>query len=249
MAALEALAGFSNLQEVILQNFVPHRRYYGEEPAEIATDAAEHYWRTGLHDGPSEAVTSAQREAGRRPGVVLAGDRGRHGAARARGAAADARGRRPDPAQPGRLVAAARGRGGDRSRRAERQRRPHLARAPVPVAVEGAQAAGRGRLRAHGAALRLPAVHRPGVDGAGRARRRSRRASGASSRAAAPAGSTARRARCGRIRSRAPGTAGRSTPASSPRCSPRRGPRSSRTCARPRTSCAPSWRATRSRSS
>ena len=52
MAALEALAGFSNLQEVILQNFVPHRRYYGEEPAEIATEAAEAYWRTGLHDGP-----------------------------------------------------------------------------------------------------------------------------------------------------------------------------------------------------
>jgi FO synthase len=52
MAALEALAGFSNLQEVILQNFVPHRRYYGEEPGEIATEAAERYWRTGLHDGP-----------------------------------------------------------------------------------------------------------------------------------------------------------------------------------------------------
>src|SRR5215218_5512878 len=52
MAALEALAGFSNLQEVILQNFVPHRRYYGEEPGAIATDAAERYWRTGLHDGP-----------------------------------------------------------------------------------------------------------------------------------------------------------------------------------------------------
>src|SRR5918999_866835 len=52
MAALEALAGFENLQEVILQNFVPHRRYYGEEPAEIATEAAEAYWRTGLHDGP-----------------------------------------------------------------------------------------------------------------------------------------------------------------------------------------------------
>ena len=41
MAALEALAGFDHLQEVILQNFVPHRRYYGEEPAEIATEAAE----------------------------------------------------------------------------------------------------------------------------------------------------------------------------------------------------------------
>jgi len=52
MAALEALAGFGNLQEVILQNFVPHRRYYGEEPAEIATAAADAYWRTGLHDGP-----------------------------------------------------------------------------------------------------------------------------------------------------------------------------------------------------
>jgi FO synthase len=50
MAALEALAGFDNLQEVILQNFVPHRRYYGEEPAEIATEASEAYWRTGLSD-------------------------------------------------------------------------------------------------------------------------------------------------------------------------------------------------------
>ena len=45
MAALEALAEVhaehGHLQEVILQNFVPHRRYYGEEPAEIADDAAE----------------------------------------------------------------------------------------------------------------------------------------------------------------------------------------------------------------
>src|SRR3954470_22627814 len=54
MASLEALAGFDHLQEVILQNFVPHRRYYGEEPAEIATEAAERYWRTGLSDGPHE---------------------------------------------------------------------------------------------------------------------------------------------------------------------------------------------------
>jgi FO synthase len=52
MASLEALAGFDHVQEVILQNYVPHRRYYGEEPAEIATDAAETYWRTGLADGP-----------------------------------------------------------------------------------------------------------------------------------------------------------------------------------------------------
>src|SRR5436190_7657442 len=52
VASLEALRGFDHIQEVILQNFVPHRRYYGEEPAEIATDAAERYWRTGLAGGP-----------------------------------------------------------------------------------------------------------------------------------------------------------------------------------------------------
>jgi FO synthase len=52
MESLEALAGFDHIQEVILQNFVPHRRYYGEEPAQIATDAAERYWRTGLSDAP-----------------------------------------------------------------------------------------------------------------------------------------------------------------------------------------------------
>jgi FO synthase len=56
VAALEALAQVhaehGHLQEVILQNYVPHRRYYGEEPADIATEAAEAYWRTGLNAGP-----------------------------------------------------------------------------------------------------------------------------------------------------------------------------------------------------
>src|SRR5215203_1447679 len=41
--ALEALAAvhaeYGHLQEVILQNFVPHPRYYGAEPAEIAEEA------------------------------------------------------------------------------------------------------------------------------------------------------------------------------------------------------------------
>ena len=41
-------AEHGHLQEVIIQNHVPHRRYYGEEPAEIATAAAERYWRSGL---------------------------------------------------------------------------------------------------------------------------------------------------------------------------------------------------------
>ncbi|MEA2403608.1 MAG: synthase [Thermoleophilaceae bacterium] len=43
IASLEALAEvhreFGHLQEVILQNFVPHPRYYGQEPAEIADEA------------------------------------------------------------------------------------------------------------------------------------------------------------------------------------------------------------------
>jgi FO synthase len=43
VAALEALAAvqrdYGHLQEVILQNFVPHPRYYGAEPADIADEA------------------------------------------------------------------------------------------------------------------------------------------------------------------------------------------------------------------
>src|SRR4051794_9341243 len=42
-----------HIQEVILQNFIPHRKYYGEEPAAVATQAAESYWRTGV-DRPPE---------------------------------------------------------------------------------------------------------------------------------------------------------------------------------------------------
>ena len=42
IASLEALAAvhaeYGHLQEVILQNFVPHERYYGREPAQIADD-------------------------------------------------------------------------------------------------------------------------------------------------------------------------------------------------------------------
>lgn len=54
LAALaEVHAQFGHLQEVILQNFVAHRRYYGEEPADIATEAAEAYWRSGLGTHPS----------------------------------------------------------------------------------------------------------------------------------------------------------------------------------------------------
>ena len=48
MASLEALsaahARHGHIQEVILQNFVPHPRYHGQEVAEIANDAARARW-------------------------------------------------------------------------------------------------------------------------------------------------------------------------------------------------------------
>jgi FO synthase len=57
MGSLEALAAVhaehGHIQEVILQNFVPHQRYYGQEPAEIADAAAREYWRTGVDQNPA----------------------------------------------------------------------------------------------------------------------------------------------------------------------------------------------------
>src|SRR6185503_9910748 len=51
MASLEALAEVhsrhGHLQEVILQNFVPHPRYHGREVAEIADDAERRRWEEG----------------------------------------------------------------------------------------------------------------------------------------------------------------------------------------------------------
>src|ERR671918_537536 len=51
IASLEALAAVGerhgHLQEVILQNFVPHPSYYGREVAEIADASARARWSTG----------------------------------------------------------------------------------------------------------------------------------------------------------------------------------------------------------
>jgi FO synthase len=56
IASLEALAAVSerhgHLQEVILQNFVPHPSYYGREVAEIADDAARERWTGEAAAGP-----------------------------------------------------------------------------------------------------------------------------------------------------------------------------------------------------
>ncbi len=60
IAALEKLAELharhGHIQELILQNFVPHRRYHGEEPADIAADSAAEYWRTGVGRQPFNAA-------------------------------------------------------------------------------------------------------------------------------------------------------------------------------------------------
>ena len=56
IASLQALAElherYGHIQEVILQNYVPHEKYYGREPAEIADAATREYWRTGVWAGP-----------------------------------------------------------------------------------------------------------------------------------------------------------------------------------------------------
>ncbi|MGH2916523.1 MAG: 5-amino-6-(D-ribitylamino)uracil--L-tyrosine 4-hydroxyphenyl transferase CofH [Solirubrobacteraceae bacterium] len=60
MASLAALAALherhGHIQELILQNFVPHQSYYGREPADIADAAASEYWRTGVGAGSQLAA-------------------------------------------------------------------------------------------------------------------------------------------------------------------------------------------------
>jgi FO synthase len=60
IASLEALAAaherHGHIQEVILQNFVPHPRYYGREVAEIADDAARKRWADAAPARASDKV-------------------------------------------------------------------------------------------------------------------------------------------------------------------------------------------------
>ena len=66
--SLEALAAthdrYGHIQEVILQNFVPHPRYYGAEVAEIADEASKRRWG-GEGDDPS--VTDLEVPPGSSP--------------------------------------------------------------------------------------------------------------------------------------------------------------------------------------
>ena len=220
MESLEAIAAsharHGHIQEVILQNFVPHPRYYGREVADIADEAASERWAgdgSPLGDEEAHAVVGVRSDP-----------RGHEAAGRG-DEAAHARRRHPDPAEPRRVVGRA-GRGGrHRPRRPVGQRRPHLARARLPEPASGPKAPRPAGLRSDRAPLRLPAVPRPGVDGAGRARRRQaqvlelhpaprlRAAHGQGRRSGAGAGGDrARAARAGAERGRAGGAVRRDAP-------------------------------------
>ena len=64
LESLEAIATlhdrFGHIQEVILQNFVPHPRYYGAEVADIADEAARARW--GRDEAPSERLAREEPE-------------------------------------------------------------------------------------------------------------------------------------------------------------------------------------------
>ncbi|HET7590100.1 MAG TPA: 5-amino-6-(D-ribitylamino)uracil--L-tyrosine 4-hydroxyphenyl transferase CofH [Solirubrobacterales bacterium] len=67
--SLEALADvhsrYGHLQEVILQNFVPHPRYYGAEVAEIADEASRRRWESG--GDPPPGATDGEAPGGGSP--------------------------------------------------------------------------------------------------------------------------------------------------------------------------------------
>ncbi|MSO41682.1 MAG: 7,8-didemethyl-8-hydroxy-5-deazariboflavin synthase subunit CofH [Solirubrobacterales bacterium] len=69
VASLEALAEVQerhgHIQEVILQNYVPHPKYYGLEVAEIADAASRARWAEG--GGPPSSTRSPGRQGGRDP--------------------------------------------------------------------------------------------------------------------------------------------------------------------------------------
>jgi FO synthase len=72
VASLEALAAlhgeYGHLQEVILQNFVSHPRYYDQEVADIANEASQERWGGG---GPSDG--NSRSANGKNPGQQLDG--------------------------------------------------------------------------------------------------------------------------------------------------------------------------------
>ena len=84
MASLEALAevhaAYGHIQEVILQNFVPHQRYYGREPADDRRrGGAPTTGSTGVADGARSGAAPAWADAGHDRGHEAADRRTRGG--------------------------------------------------------------------------------------------------------------------------------------------------------------------------
>jgi len=230
VAALEALAEVhaehGHLQEVILQNFVPHRRYYGEEPAEIAADASERYWRTGLSDAPHRGLPSW---AGRAGAISLEDMEALIGHAQRLlpGVGIQVPPNLAD-SWP-RLVAAGATDLGGLSANGDHISPEHPFPSPAHVRKRSASACA------------CTGATSTQSGSTSRCSTSSGRSTGASSRGADPAAATRRSPSAPtalRHRSPAPATASRWAPRSSPRCSPRRARRRSRTCARPPTPCA-----------
>lgn len=78
--SLEALAAlqrkYGHIQEVIIQNFVPHPRYYGQEPADIAAEASDRRWKesgtvVSLDSGIEPVVEGEERDELGRPTIPL----------------------------------------------------------------------------------------------------------------------------------------------------------------------------------
>jgi FO synthase len=76
IASLEALAEVherhGHIQEVIIQNFVPHPRYYGREVAEIADEAAAERWGGSSGHAPGEPLRHPASHSPRVPAAGLA---------------------------------------------------------------------------------------------------------------------------------------------------------------------------------
>src|SRR4029078_10260546 len=70
--SLEALAAVparhGHLQEVILQHFVPHPRYYGREVADIADASSRQRW--GGDGAPPSAATAVEAASGDAPSAL-----------------------------------------------------------------------------------------------------------------------------------------------------------------------------------
>jgi len=66
--SLEAIAGlherYGHIQEVILQNFVPHPRYYGAEVADIAAEASRERWAGAEDEGDPSLTNSGEVRPG-----------------------------------------------------------------------------------------------------------------------------------------------------------------------------------------